>query len=325
MNAVRRRLDAHRWHWQHGPIDIVAEAHGTPVAVAAAHEAAWMRFEGVLTELVAELPLLRQPVSGKPCPLSDPIARRMWDATARFWPEFITPMAAVAGSVAEELIAFYQRPGIDRAWLNNGGDIALHLAPGQSVSVGLFSDLARFDLARMQQLSADGRFEIHHHDAVRGVATSGWRGRSFSMGIADSVTVLAAHAAQADAAATMIANAVNVSDPAIERRPASSCRDDSDLGDRLVTTLVPPLAPEKVRHALDAGYDRARALQAQGLVWAAVLVCQEQWRHLEPISLLPTAGTELASTRPTCTDEPGRKTAFEPIPMATAGSLWSKS
>ena len=40
---------------------------------------------------------------------------------------------------------------------------------------------------------------------VRGVATSGWRGRSHSLGIADSVTVLAATAAMADAAATVIA------------------------------------------------------------------------------------------------------------------------
>ncbi|MGB3067120.1 MAG: UPF0280 family protein [Ottowia sp.] len=290
MNAERQRLDAHRWHWQHGPIDIVAEAHGQRDAVAEAHEAAWQRFEGVLTELVAELPLLRQPVSDPAGGPSGPIARRMRQACAPFLPEFITPMAAVAGSVAEELIAFYQRPGIDRAWLNNGGDISLHLAPGHSVRVGLFSDLARFDLADMQRLSADGRFEIHHYDAVRGVATSGWRGRSLSMGIADSVTVLAATAAQADAAATMIANAVNVPDPAIERRPANECRDDSDLGERLVTTMVPPLAPEQVQHALDAGQTRARALQARGLVWAVLLVCQEQWRHVEPISLQPPAG-----------------------------------
>ena len=290
MNAERQRLDAHRWHWQHGPIDIVAEAHGAPEAVAEAHEAAWRRFENVLTELVAELPLLRQPVADPAGAPRGPVARRMWQACTPFLPEFITPMAAVAGSVADELIAFYQRPGIERAWLNNGGDIALHLAPGQSVRVGLFSDLARFDLAGLQHLSADGRFEIHHQDAVRGVATSGWRGRSFSMGIADSVTVLAPAAAQADAAATMIANAVNVPDPAIERRPANACRDDSDLGERLVTTMVPPLAPQQVRHALDAGQAKARELQARGLVWAVLLVCQEQWRHVEPISLQPPAG-----------------------------------
>ncbi|WP_028604770.1 UPF0280 family protein [Ottowia thiooxydans] len=292
MNAERQRLDAHRWHWQHGPIDIVAEAHGVPEAVAAAHEAAWERFRGgLLTELVGELPQLRQPVTNAPCPLHGPIAQRMWHACTPLLPEFITPMAAVAGSVAQELIACYQRPGIERAWLNNGGDIALHLAPEQSVSVGLFSDLARFDLADMGRLSTDGRFEIRHSDPVRGVATSGWRGRSFSMGIADSVTVLAATAAQADAAASIIANAVNVDDPTIERRPANTCRDDTDLGERLVTTSVPALHPKQVQRALDAGEARARELQKRGLIWAVLMVCQEQWRHVEPISLLSVAET----------------------------------
>ncbi|MET4577289.1 UPF0280 family protein [Ottowia thiooxydans] len=304
MNAERQRLDAHRWHWQHGPIDIVAEAHGAADAVAAAHEAAWERFHGgelrhgVLTELVGELPLLRQPVTSATCPLHGPIAQRMWRACTLFLPEFITPMAAVAGSVAQELIACYQQPGIERAWLNNGGDIALHLAPGQSVRVGLFSDLARFDLADMGRLSTDGRFEIRHTDPVRGVATSGWRGRSFSMGIADSVTVLAATAAQADAAASIIANAVNVNDAAIQRQSANTLKDDTDLGERLVTTLVPPLHPNQVQRALDAGEARARALQQAGLVWAVLMVCQEQWRHVEPISLLPetqkVAGAVLA-------------------------------
>lgn len=290
MNAERHRLDAHRWHWQHGPIDIVAQAHGAPAAVAAAHEDAWQRFQGVLTELVGELAWLRQPVRSEACTLQGPIARRMWKACAPFAPAFVTPMAAVAGSVAEELIAFYQRPGIERAWLNNGGDIALHLAEGQSASVGLFSNLARFELANVGRLSVDGKFEIHYPDPVRGVATSGWRGRSFSMGIADSVTVLAGTAAQADAAATIIANAVNVADPAIERHPAQDCRDDTDLGERLVTIQVPSLAPEQVRCALDAGQACARGLQSRGLVWAALMVCQDQWRHVEPISLLPTAG-----------------------------------
>ncbi len=289
MQATRALLSPGRWHWQHGPIDIVAQADGDADAVAAAHEAAWQRFQTVLAELVAELPRLRQPVTDAPCMLQGPIARRMHAACAPFWPVFLTPMAAVAGSVAEELVAFYQRPGIARAWLNNGGDIALHLAPGQSVRVGLLADLAKlkFDGARPNQL--DGRFTIAHAMPARGVATSGWRGRSLSLGIADSVTVLAAGAAQADAAATMIANAVNTEHPSIERRPASQCRDDSDLGERLVTVDVPPLPAGEIARALDAGAGRARALRARGLIGAAVLVCQEQWRHVEPVSSLSGA------------------------------------
>jgi hypothetical protein len=108
------------------------------------------------------------------------------------------------------------------------------------------------------------------------VATSGWRGRSFSLGIADSVTVLARTAAQADAGATIVANAVNLDDPRIQRRPACDLKDDSDLGTIPVTTHVPALDPESVRVALAAGARRARDLQARGLLWSAVLVCQGQ-------------------------------------------------
>ena len=286
--AVRQPLAGGRWHWQHGPIDIVAAAHGDAGAVAAAHEAAWGRFQAVLGELVAELALLRKPV-GAHCPLQGVVARRMWRACAPYRPAFITPMAAVAGAVAQELIACYRQPGIERAWLNNGGDIALHLAPGQRVRVGLFADLARaFDCAP-GALALDGRFELRAEDPVRGVATSGWRGRSLSLGIADSVTVLAAGAAQADAAATMIANAVDVRDAAIVRRAASACRDDSDLGERPVTVDVPMLLPGQVARALDAGAMRAAALQRAGLVWSAVLVCQGQWRSVQPLCSLPGA------------------------------------
>ncbi|HEU6455737.1 MAG TPA: UPF0280 family protein, partial [Roseateles sp.] len=211
------------------------------------------------------------------------VARRMWDACAAFSPMFITPMAAVAGSVAQELIAFYDRPGIERAWINNGGDIALHLAPGQSARVGVYADLARFDWRDTSILTTDGQFEIRSEQPVRGVATSGWRGRSFSLGIADSVTVLAATAAEADAAATVIANAVDVDDAAIGRRPASECKDDSDLGDTLVTVDVPPLSPALVKSALDTGAVCAKALQKGGLAWAVLLVCQGQWRLVEPL------------------------------------------
>jgi len=284
--AQRNALDGGRWHWGHGPIDIVAEAHGEPQAVAAAHEAAWQRFETVLGELVLELPLLRQPV-GTECLLRGPVARRMWQACAPFRAGFITPMAAVAGSVAQELIGFYERPGIARAWLNNGGDIAMHLAPGQSVRVGLFSDLARFDLRHVGRIATDGQFEVAAHMPVRGVATSGWRGRSFSLGIADSVTVLAATAAQADAAATVVANAVDVQDAGIHRRPAHECKDDSDLGDRPVTVGVDALSPAQVRRALDAGVARALALQRAGLIVSAVLVCQGRYRAVEALCSAP--------------------------------------
>ena len=276
MDAQRALLADGRWHFQHGPIDLVIGADGDAGAVAAAHAAAWARFATVLPELVGELHLLRAPIGEGPSPLRGVVARRMWDACVPHRAGFITPMAAVAGAVAEEVIASCARPGIERAWVNNGGDIALHLAPGASVQVGLFADLARFDPSDAAAPRLDGDFAVHAAMPVRGIATSGWRGRSFSLGIADSVTVLARTAAQADAAATVIANAVNVADPRIVRRPAEELKDDSDLGAIPVTVDVPPLGAALVDAALAAGAARARALQRAGLIQAALLVCQHR-------------------------------------------------
>ena len=278
MPAQRHPLPDGRWHFQHGPMDIVIGADGDPAAVHVAHEAAWHRFQPLLDELVGELPLLRAPVTGADvhaCPLTGVVARRMWRACHPFRAGFITPMAAVAGAVAEELIACYQRDGVSRAWVNNGGDIAMHLAPRQTLRIGLYADMARLDARQLRQgVTLDGRFTVSTAMPVRGVATSGWRGRSFSLGIADSVTVLARTAAAADAAATVIANAVDIDDPRIVRRPACELKDDTDLGTIPVTVDVPPLGAECAQRALRAGVKRARELRNAGLVWSAALVCQ---------------------------------------------------
>ena len=319
MAAQRARLSADRWHFQHGPIDIVIGAEGVAAAVDAAHEAAWLRFETVLDELVAELPALRLRVLGPcplrgtdvafpprgtdvafpprgtdvDCPLRGQVAQKMWWACRPHHAEFITPMAAVAGAVAQELIGAYARPGVQRAWVNNGGDIALHLAPGTLVRVGLFADLARFDLAD-DAVHTDGHFDVHAAQPVRGIATSGWRGRSLSLGIADSVTVLARTAADADAAATVIANAVNADDARIRRRPANEVHDDSDLGEIEVVVDVPPLPAGVVRQALQRGARRARELQRAGLIHCAVLVCQQQAVRVEALSVV-NAATRVAA------------------------------
>jgi ApbE superfamily uncharacterized protein (UPF0280 family) len=307
MAARRAPLPASRWHFQHGPIDIVIGAEGDASAVAAAHEAAWQRFTTVLDELVAELPLLRAPVAG-PCRLQGVVARRMWHACSAASSGFITPMAEVAGAVADELMKAYRRGGITRAWVDNGGDIALHLAPGQSARVGLFADLARFDADRALDavgagdaggLAVDAVFTVGDSLPVRGVATSGWRGRSFSLGIADSVTVLAHSAAAADAAATVVANAVDIDDPRITRRPASELKDDCDLADLPVTVDVPALDREAVQCALSAGARRARELQARGIVWSAVLVCQGRVLTVGPPGARRSWPTRRPTRRPT--------------------------
>lgn len=254
---------------EQGPIDVVLRAWGEPGEVARAHAQARERFATILTELVAELPRLREPVGGTYPLFAGAVARRM---AAAVWPHrgvFVTPMAAVAGAVAEELLqALLLGRTLEKAFVNDGGDIALHLAPGASLRAGIVNDILCPGI--------DATAEIAFGDPVRGLATSGWRGRSQSLGIADAVTVLAPTAAQADAAATLIANAVNVDHPAIERRPARALKEDSDLGDLPVTVAVPRLPAVSVQRALQNGLATARAMQQGGLICAAYLALQGQ-------------------------------------------------
>jgi ApbE superfamily uncharacterized protein (UPF0280 family) len=281
MQATRQALSDGRWHFQHGPIDIVLQLDGDSNACEHALQTAWQRFETVLPELVREWPGLRCPVGELHDHRFDSVvAQRMYQATSALaWasPEgFITPMAAVAGSVAQEVLQALALPGVDRAYVNNGGDIALHLQRGEW-RMGVVSQMAQaLATDAASELVTDGQFVISAEMPVRGVATSGWGGRSFSFGVADSVTVLAATAAQADVAATLIANAVNVQHPSIQRRPANSLRDDTDLGERMVTVDVPRLPPALIQDALQLGLDCARGLQVRGQLHAAYLCCQGQ-------------------------------------------------
>jgi len=253
-----------RRHFHDGPIDLVLEASGAPAAVRAAYAAAARRFATVLDELCAELPLLRAPAGGlRP---EGAVARRMSDAAAAFAADrFLTPMAAVAGAVAEEILAAMTGAAdLDRAYVNNGGDIALHLAPDASFVIGL---VARPDVPTLV-----GKARIGGRDAERGIATSGWRGRSVSLGVADAVTVIARDAAHADAAATLIANAVDLpGHPAVTRAAARTLDPQSDLGDRLVTVAVGPLGRDDIEAALDRGEAEARRWTKRGLVAAAAL------------------------------------------------------
>jgi hypothetical protein len=137
-------------------MDIVLAAEGEDLAVREAHEQAWRRFQPLLDELAGELPMLRQPVLAGGCPLRGEVARLMWRACAAHRPLFVTPMAAVAGAVAQTLLAAYRRPGIRRAWVNNGGDIALQLAAGESLRIGLAADPSRLDASALAH-AAQGR------------------------------------------------------------------------------------------------------------------------------------------------------------------------
>lgn len=278
--AVARALPGGRLHVQHGPIDLILQVDGPGAPAAQARAEA--RFQGLLEELVAELPVLRSAAIPGPCPLRGPIARRMWAAAVIHAPVFVTPMAGVAGAVAQAVLAAaVDGPGIIRASANNGGDIALHLSPGAAPwRVAVVVDPAR--------PASPGILTVRADDPCRGIATSGRHGRSLSLGIADSVTVLATDAPAADVAATLIANAVDLpGDPSVTRAPARSLHPDSDLGDRLVTTGLAPLIPSQTARALDAGERAAQSMLARGLILGAVLVLGRQVRLVGAVPLTP--------------------------------------
>ncbi|MEO8241989.1 MAG: UPF0280 family protein [bacterium] len=262
--VARLLPDGERLHLQHGPIDLIIGADGDRDT---ACRAAWQRFRTILDELVAELPLLRREVGEVPL---GPTARRMTRATLPHASVFVTPMASVAGSVAEEVLAAMTKATpLSRAYVNNGGDIAFHLAQG-----------ARFRMAIAGLDDADlGRVDVGYGDAARGIATSGQGGRSLSMGIAGAVTVLARSASEADVAATLIANAVDLpGHPAITRTPANRLQPDSDLGARLVVSHVGPLTQAETARALDRGEAAAQAICARGLALSCALFLNGQSR-----------------------------------------------
>ncbi|HJT00169.1 MAG TPA: UPF0280 family protein [Terriglobales bacterium] len=263
---IRMLPDQGRLHLQDGPIDLIVEAFGDSRNVQRGYRAAAGRFVNVLNELCAELPLLRAQAVPGGCSPKGTVARRMLAAVAPYAERaFITSMAAVAGGVAEEILATMTSAArLRKGYVNDGGDIALHLEPGEHFVVGM--------VERPDRPSLFGTATISSEDGIRGIATSGWRGRSFSLGVADAVTVLAKSAAQADAAATVIANAVDLpGNPKIVRVPARSLVPDSDLGDLLVTQDVGTLSAEEVDLALQTGVAVAERLAAEGLIHSAAL------------------------------------------------------
>ncbi|MBN7784574.1 hypothetical protein JYP51_06555 [Ponticoccus gilvus] len=253
----------------HGPIDVIVTAEGGAKAVRTAFHRAAETFQPLLSDLVAELPRLRSATGPLPRGV---VAQHMTRATAPFAPAFVTPMAAVAGAVADHLLAAILTPGhgLDSLTVNNGGDIALW-SRTRPLTAAICDDPAKGTLP--------ARVSIAPGQGIGGLATSGRHGRSHSLGIADAVTVLARDAATADAAATLIANATDLpGHPAITRSPACDLAPDSDLGARRVTTAVGLLSATESARALATGAELAETYARRGLIAAAFLSLNDSAR-----------------------------------------------
>jgi len=266
----------HRLHLQEGPINLILDVDAFKDIREHLFISAKKRLSTVLRELVLELDLLKLPWKiHSPVPKGE-IAQRMFYAVSDL-DVFVTPMAAVAGAVADEILdvmrktvekSDYYLDNVKRMYVNNGGDLSFWLKNGSSFSVGVIDNIETPEL--------NTKVSLHHESPVRGIATSGWRGRSQSLGIADAVTVLAKSAVEADVAATLIANDVNIEYPGIEKRPASELKDDSDLGSMPVTVDVPSLPDFMVSEALNKGAKTARKFINMGIIETAYLSLQKQ-------------------------------------------------
>jgi hypothetical protein len=282
IGAIRAELPGGRQHLQHGPIDLVIRAEGPAEEVTRAYDQAAECFGPVLGGLVGELPVLKRPLGSAPPSVTGPVARLMVRAVWPYRERFITPMAAVAGGVAHHVLEhLLEGRRLRRAYVNNGGDIAFWLAAGQSLTLGVVS--------RLDAPQVDRRVTVPDASPVRGVATSGWGGRSFSLGIADAVTIFAADAPTADAAATIVANAVTVRHPGIRQVPANTIQEDSDLGALPITVAVDIHDPEVLAKALDGGAREAQRLVDTGTILGALLFLGGQCRSAGWVDALHAA------------------------------------
>lgn len=269
------RLPGERLHLRHGPVSIVLKLWAAPEVMRQAHRLVMRHFPKIMPELEDEADELAKPLQ-KAAKFQSKIAQHMADAAAAFGSATVLAADALPGAVADEVLRIMAAAGpMDRAYVNNSGDIAFHLEPGQALKYGTdgdVSDAANAVIANTIVLtSAMG---------LGGIACTGSAvpGRSLSMGVAERVVVFAKTGAMAAAAATLVAHAVSIDSKAITRKPAAKVDAGSGLGDQLVVTKVGKLNSDEIDAALDAGAVVAHSLIAQGMIGGAVLALQDTVR-----------------------------------------------
>ena len=199
-------------------------------------------------------------------------------AVLRTGDPWLTPMAAVAGTVADAVADFLFAQGAEKVTANNGGDIALRLAPGQSLGLGVLYDLERGGVDRVVHLTAE--------KGVGGVATSGLGGRSLTTGIASGVTVFSRRCAQADALATLLADRSCIDSPAVHTRLAGELDPDSDIADLPVVVSVEPLSREEKERALEQVLREGEEQYRRGNLLACIATVQGVTVTYDPNGIL---------------------------------------
>jgi ApbE superfamily uncharacterized protein (UPF0280 family) len=249
-----------------GPMRLVIEARVGKVAqlqqaLRAADEA--VRFlEGVATAR----PFLGRDYRGFTPQITDPLALKMVASIQAVGDEDLTPMAAVAGTIADAVADFLFERGMTRVLVDNGGDLAIRCCAGEPVAVGIRPNVESKRIAQVLVLGPER--------TAWGIATSGLGGRSLTRGVLEAATVVAADASLADAAATAVANASYVEDSAVVQTPAEAIDPRTDIAGLCVTAGVGPLSEEKKNQAVNQAIRRAEKLIDNHIVLGAFVACQ---------------------------------------------------
>jgi len=226
-----------------------------------------VRVENMIRVIMEEirncLPILKQKANRiKKSRFLPDVAKKMVMAAQLIDGATLTPMSAVAGAVADSVIDHFRNEGLDFMSVNNGGDISILNSSRRLVRVGIGDIKQNKPISRV--LSVEGLNEF-------GMATSGFGGRSFTLGLADSVTVVAENGATADAAATHICNCTSVATDRVVRRKASEIDPLTDIGDEYVTVSIGQLNDKLIATALDNGLTIAANMKKQQMIYDAVI------------------------------------------------------
>ena len=210
---------------------------------------------------------LRNPWHKATVQMLEPLGRKMLESVRAVGDKFLTPMAAVAGTIADTVADFLFSRGMTKVIVNNGGDIAVRLMAPNGVRVGLREDVESREFSRTVSLAVPAEKE----GASFGIATSGLGGRSLTCGIASAATVIAGTASMADAAATAVANASFVDCPGVVRKPAEEIDPQTDIRGIPVTVGVQDLDLQTRVEAVSRSLALAEKLIAQHLILGAMV------------------------------------------------------
>jgi uncharacterized protein len=219
-----------------------------------------------LEGLAAERPSLGREFRRSGSTGADGLASRMIESVAAVGDEDLTPMAAVAGTIADGVAEFLLARGMTKVVVENGGDISVRLQGDESVTVGIRPEVGDREISHVIALGPEC--------PSWGIATSGLAGRSLTRGVASAVSVVAKTASLADAAATAVANASFVEDAQVVRRPAEEIDPYTDIAGLSVTVKAGPLSQAAKRLAVDRALKRAQELISRQIIHGAFVAVQ---------------------------------------------------